>query len=321
MTAPLAATMPAAGQDAPPPQPLYGSVEAWVTGFFLPIFKRPLGGEYRWCREWWQHAEAITRLTALWHSWEALRLQPGTGMASWLRDHLDHHLPVLMGRTGPFAQCNEDEHIEPREAKVGHAPPRMVGHRRRRASRSCSLGQRDGTRRAGRTVVDKGLTYPLDEGVACSLARTAYLAARLLQSHMDPQSSGRWELTPGGHAELLQLVSDALGMLGSCVSKISGSIEGDARERLVRAALYTLQASHEVTMANEVIKATADSGPRTGPGPRAVNEPALLASKSFGEPGLSDVMQLAGMIPASPPASARTRSAGLTPGAAGVGPR
>jgi uncharacterized protein DUF4913 len=123
MTAPPAA-MPAAGQDdSPALQPLYGGVEHWVTGFFLPIFKRPLGGEYRWCQEWWQHAEAITRLTALWHSWEALRLQPGTGMASWLRDHLDHHLPVLMGRSGPFAQCNEDEHIELREAKVGHAPP------------------------------------------------------------------------------------------------------------------------------------------------------------------------------------------------------
>ena len=168
-------------------------------------------------------------------------------------------------------------------------------------------------------MVDKGVMYPLDEGVACSLARTAYLAAGLLQSHMDPQRSARWELTPGGHAELLQLVSDALGMLGSCVSKISGSIEGDAGERLVRAALYTLQASHEVTMANEVIKATADSGPRTGPGPRAVNEPALLASKSFGEPGLGDVMQLAGMIPASKPA--RTRSTGPTLGAAGPGPR
>ena len=171
-------------------------------------------------------------------------------------------------------------------------------------------------------LVDKGVTYPLDEGVACSLARTAYLAAGLLQSHMDPERSARWELTPGGHAERLQLVSDALGMLGSCVSKISGSSEGDARERLVRAALYTLQASHEATKANEAIKATADSGPRTRPGPRAVNEPALLASKSFGEPGLSDVMQLAGMIPASPPAPARTRSAGPTPpGAAGLGPR
>ena len=79
-------------------RPVYGGVEEWVTGQFLPQFRRPLGGEYRWCRQWWQHAEAITRLTALWHSWEALRLEPGTGMATWLRDHLDHHLPVLLGR-------------------------------------------------------------------------------------------------------------------------------------------------------------------------------------------------------------------------------
>ena len=73
--------------------------------------------------QWWQHAEAITRLTALWHSWEALRLEPGTGMAIWLREHLDHQLPVLLGRGGPFAQCSEDEHIEPREARTDHAPP------------------------------------------------------------------------------------------------------------------------------------------------------------------------------------------------------
>jgi hypothetical protein len=111
------------GGEAAQPQPVYDGVEAWVTGQFLPMFRRPLGGEYRWCRQWWLHAEAITRLTALWHSWEALRLEPGTGMAIWLRDHLDHQLTVLLGRTGPFAQCSEDEHIEPREAKTEHAPP------------------------------------------------------------------------------------------------------------------------------------------------------------------------------------------------------
>jgi hypothetical protein len=102
---------------------MYGSVEAWVTGQFLPMFRRPLGGEFRWCRQWWQHAEAITRLTALWHSWETLRLEPGTGMAAWLRDHLDHQLPVLLGRGGPFAQCSEDEHIDPRKARAEDAPP------------------------------------------------------------------------------------------------------------------------------------------------------------------------------------------------------
>jgi hypothetical protein len=105
------------------PEPLYDSVEAWVNGQFLPMFRRPLGGEYRWCRQWWQHAEAIVRLTALWHSWEALRLEPGTGMAAWLRDHLDHQLPVLLGRSGPFAQCSEDEHIDPRQGRADEPPP------------------------------------------------------------------------------------------------------------------------------------------------------------------------------------------------------
>jgi hypothetical protein len=114
---------PAAGQDGAAPEPVYAEVEDWVTGQFLPVYVRPLGGEYRWCAQWWQHAEAITRLTALWHAWELMRLQPGTGIAAWLRDHLDHHLPVLLSRSGPFAQCTESEHIAPRQARADQAPP------------------------------------------------------------------------------------------------------------------------------------------------------------------------------------------------------
>lgn len=101
---------------------MYDSVEAWVNGLFLPMVRRPLGGEYRWCSQWWQHAEAIIRLTALWHSWEVLRLEAGTGMAAWLRDHLDHQLPILLGRSGPFAQCSEEEHIDPRQGRTDEAP-------------------------------------------------------------------------------------------------------------------------------------------------------------------------------------------------------
>ena len=51
-----------------------------------------------------------------------LRLQPGTGIATWYRDHLDHQLPVLMGARGPFYQCTETVHREPRAAEAIPAP-------------------------------------------------------------------------------------------------------------------------------------------------------------------------------------------------------
>jgi hypothetical protein len=64
------------------PEPVYTAVEDWVTGYFLPMFRRTLGGEFRWCAQWWRHSEAISRLGALWHAWEVLRLPPGTGITS-----------------------------------------------------------------------------------------------------------------------------------------------------------------------------------------------------------------------------------------------
>jgi Domain of unknown function (DUF4913) len=114
------------GQAAAPgtavPEPVYYALEDWLTGYFLPIFRRTLGGEYRWCHQWWQHGEAISRLTSLWHAWEVLRLQPGTGIATWYRDHLDHQLPILMGPRGPFYQCSETTHREPHQADATPAP-------------------------------------------------------------------------------------------------------------------------------------------------------------------------------------------------------
>jgi hypothetical protein len=102
--------------------PVYYALEDWLSGYFLPMFRRTLGGEYRWCHQWWQHGEAISRLTALWHAWEVLRLQPGTGIATWYRDHLDHQLPILMGPRGPFYQCSETAHREPHQAETTPAP-------------------------------------------------------------------------------------------------------------------------------------------------------------------------------------------------------
>lgn len=65
-----------------------------------------------WCAQWWRHAEAIARLEALWRSWEHLRLDPTTGMSVWLRDHLDHHMTILLSADGPFKGCKCDEHSQ-----------------------------------------------------------------------------------------------------------------------------------------------------------------------------------------------------------------
>ncbi|WP_433332988.1 DUF4913 domain-containing protein [Spirillospora sp. CA-294931] len=106
----------------PRPKPRFPSVDAWVTHHFVPTYRRTLGGEFRWCAQWWRHSEAISRLTALWYAWESMRLQGATGIGLWYRDHLDHQLPTLLGPRGPFYQCTETEHLEPHQAVLEPAP-------------------------------------------------------------------------------------------------------------------------------------------------------------------------------------------------------
>lgn len=101
---------PPADQGQSVPEPAYERLEDWVDQYFLPTFRRPIGGETRWCTQWPEHAEAITRLEALWRSWEALRLDPNLGIATWLTTYLDPLLAVLMSRSGPFAQCTPERH-------------------------------------------------------------------------------------------------------------------------------------------------------------------------------------------------------------------
>lgn len=107
---PLDAPEVAPAQRAPAeeaPRLYYGSVDEFVREFVCPMFGRNVGeegrAEYRWSARWWESAEAITRLEAMWRSWEHLRLDPATGTSVWLRDHADYHLGVLMSPTGPWA--------------------------------------------------------------------------------------------------------------------------------------------------------------------------------------------------------------------------
>lgn len=91
-----------------PPKPCYETLGDFVEQYLFPLYRRKVGGgknDVRWCAQWWSHAEALTRLEALWRSWETLRLDPGTGMAVWLRDYLDPHMTMLLSEHGTFANC------------------------------------------------------------------------------------------------------------------------------------------------------------------------------------------------------------------------
>ena len=111
-----------ASGDKEPVEPFYGSLLEFVTEGFAPVYCRALSPTMRWCACWWDHAEAIYRLEALWRTWELYRLEPRLGIASWLRDYLDPQLNVLTSATGPFAQCTDDRH-SPGKALRTEQPP------------------------------------------------------------------------------------------------------------------------------------------------------------------------------------------------------
>ena len=114
------------GTKAEEPSTLYyGSVDEFVREFICPVFRRNVGdgqrAEYRWSARWWESAEAIIRLEALWRSWEHLRQDPAVGLSVWLRDHADHHLAVLMSPSGPWARSRDT--AGPDEPLPYEAPP------------------------------------------------------------------------------------------------------------------------------------------------------------------------------------------------------
>lgn len=120
---PAPPTSPAGSKGEPQPvEPFYASLLEFVVEGFAPVYCRAISPTLRWCPSWWDHAEAITRLEALWRSWETYRLEPRLGIASWLRDYLDPQLHALTSPTGPFAQCTDDRHSPAKPLRTEQPP-------------------------------------------------------------------------------------------------------------------------------------------------------------------------------------------------------
>ena len=50
----------------------------------------------------------MLRIEVLWRSFEAARLDPFNGMATWILNSLDPQIAVLTSRRGPLGRCTID---------------------------------------------------------------------------------------------------------------------------------------------------------------------------------------------------------------------
>lgn len=109
------------------PETRFASLPEFVSEFLVQIWRKELLAGC-WCDQWWEHPEAVLRLEAIWDAFEALRIEPGTGVSVWIRDHLDYHMRVLTTReTSPFYRCDitKKRHHTPDAWPAVEAPPGM----------------------------------------------------------------------------------------------------------------------------------------------------------------------------------------------------
>ena len=109
-------------------------VGEWYANWFRHVYARPIDGRQQmWASDWWNYPAALVRLESMWRSWEHLRLDAGTGMSVWLRDHGDPHMSVLTDpNIGPFvnAQPDDSENLARRGQPLPHKqwPEGMFEH-------------------------------------------------------------------------------------------------------------------------------------------------------------------------------------------------
>ena len=132
--------------DGSPQDWTCSSLAKWVEEVFAWHFTRDHETQaWYWCPMWWDHVEAVSRLTALWHAWEDMHktAPAGAGLAGWYHE-LDHQLPILMGPHGPFRLCRTGVRHQPDDAPLPSERPPLVGDQ---VSAQLSLSRNPHTRR------------------------------------------------------------------------------------------------------------------------------------------------------------------------------
>lgn len=103
------------------------------AGWLLNVYRRSTRGQARvFCPEWWKHPEAVARMDALWRAFEQLRQDPGIGMSVFWRDHVDHHMSVLLDADGPFKGCEDGHSEHPLGPLAQQEPPAVLFQRDQR---------------------------------------------------------------------------------------------------------------------------------------------------------------------------------------------
>ncbi|MBO0984876.1 DUF4913 domain-containing protein [Rathayibacter sp. SD072] len=96
--------------QAPEPELFYKSTDEFVRNHLIFTYRRTVGrpgrSDFRWRGDWWRSEEAISRLEALWRSWENARQDP-VQMNDWWINQCDRQMSILMSTTGPFAESQD----------------------------------------------------------------------------------------------------------------------------------------------------------------------------------------------------------------------
>lgn len=109
---------PATGPSGPEPlnmDTLADWIEQFLGGWFQRKWASPSAENgVRWCGQWFDHPEVISKLWALRLAWVEYSAQPGSALAVFYRDFFNPIMRELTDPAGPLGGCTPDRH-KPRE--------------------------------------------------------------------------------------------------------------------------------------------------------------------------------------------------------------